>query len=66
MNACAHSGYAGKSAITAMIRSGGASTTMDWVDSSAMPGRLPGAHPRAGTAHRTHQRSTFTSAAHIY
>src|ERR1700716_930771 len=38
LTALVHSGYAAKSAITAMIRAGGASMTMDWVDSSAMPG----------------------------
>src|SRR6266516_3925337 len=37
----AHSGYAGKSAITAMICAGGASIVMDWVDWSAMRVRLP-------------------------
>src|SRR3954451_18962751 len=36
----AQSGYDSKSAMTARICSGGASITIDWVDSSAMPGRL--------------------------
>ncbi len=53
LTALVHSGYAAKSAITAMIRAGAASMTMDWVDSSAMPG---GYRQRE---RRRHQRSTY-------
>src|SRR3954469_17992487 len=41
----AQSGYDSKSAMTARMSSGGASITIDWVDSSAMRSRLPGSSP---------------------